>query len=164
MKVQSEAFKEAAVRKLLNRGSKRVIDVADELGVSTITLYNWSKQYAINKDMKKIGKRPQDWSPEEKFNAVMEYDRLSEGEKGEFLRKQGLHSDHIAIWKKRMQLGLEQETSEPRSSKSESTEDKQRIKELERELNRKEKALAETAALLVLKKKADSIWGNGEDE
>ena len=39
-----------------------------------------------------------------------------------------------------------------------------RIKELERELRRKDKALAETAALLVLKKKAQAIWGDREDE
>jgi hypothetical protein len=35
---------------------------------------------------------------------------------------------------------------------------------LERELRRKDKALAETAALLTLRKKAQAIWGDGEDE
>ena len=42
--------------------------------------------------------------------------------------------------------------------------DKKKIKELERDLSRKEKALAETTALLVLKKKADLIWGSGEEQ
>ena len=41
--------------------------------------------------------------------------------------------------------------------------ERQRVKELERELRRKEKALAETAALLVLRKKMEAIWGDGED-
>ena len=39
----------------------------------------------------------------------------------------------------------------------------QRIKQLERELRRKEAALAETAALLVLRKKAEALWGKEED-
>ena len=39
-----------------------------------------------------------------------------------------------------------------------------RIKELERELRRKDKALAETAALLVLKKKVQAIWGDEDDD
>ncbi len=42
--------------------------------------------------------------------------------------------------------------------------DERRIKELERELRQKEKALAETAALLVLRKKAQAIWGEVEDD
>jgi len=41
--------------------------------------------------------------------------------------------------------------------------DVKRIRSLEKELRRKDKALAETAALLVLKKKVQEIWGD-EDE
>lgn len=42
-------------------------------------------------------------------------------------------------------------------------DERQKNRMLERELARKEKALAETAALLVLRKKAQAIWGESED-
>lgn len=164
MRYRSEEFKKAAVQKLHNRGSRRVMDIADEVGVNAVTLHNWSKRYAINTLMKKSERRPQDWSAIEKFNAVMEFDRLSEKEQGEFLRQQGLHSDHIESWKRSMQASLETGGVNTAESRAEQAQDKQKIKDLERDLCRKEKALAETAALLVLKKKADSIWGTGEDE
>lgn len=60
-------------------------------------------------------------------------------------------------------LGL----SRPPKSRQERDEEKavkKRIKQLERELQRKNAALAETAALLVLRKKAEALWGKDEDE
>lgn len=62
-----------------------------------------------------------------------------------------------------MQAGLEPTAKDP-ASRAEMSELKAKIKELDRDLNRKNKALAETTALLVLKKKADLLWGNGENE
>jgi transposase len=53
--------------------------------------------------------------------------------------------------------------SAPRKSKT-ASEDAKRIKKLERELRRKEKALAEAAALLVLQKKVQAIWGDEDDD
>lgn len=38
------------------------------------------------------------------------------------------------------------------------------LRRLKKELQRKESALAETAALLVLRKKAEAIWGSSQDE
>lgn len=164
MNHQSEAFKKAAVQKLLSRGTRRVQDIADEVGVTAVTLHNWSKNCVINPAMKKRDQRPQDWSPLEKFNAVVEFDRLTESAQGEFLRSRGLHSDHIQTWKQCMQASLGAEDVSSQRNRADQALDKQKIKDLERELNRKEKALAETAALLVLKKKANLIWGTGEDE
>ena len=104
-------------------------------------------------------RRPQDLAAEEKLNAVLEYEQLEEEERGRYLREKGLHAVNIERWKQQIIEGLtaaKQTKSDPR--------DKRRIKELEKELRRKEKALAETAALLVLKKKAQAIWGEREDE
>lgn len=101
-------------------------------------------------------KRPQDWTPEEKLNAVLEYEKLEEEEKGEFLRKRGLHAVYIERWKEEIIKGLKSAKSNRKGS------GKKKIKELERELRRKDKALAEAAALLVLKKKANDIWGDPE--
>ena len=105
-------------------------------------------------------KRPEDWTAEEKLKALLEYDKLDEQHKGKYLREKGLHSVYLQRW--------QQEFVEAYASKKKKTrggDPKQtRIKELEKELRRKDKALAETAALLVLKKKAQAIWGDPEDE
>lgn len=113
--------------------------------------------------MKKSDRRPQDWSAAEKLKAVIEFEGLSPDKRGEFLRREGLHAEHVEAWKKTMQAGLDSKVS-TQESRAEMSELRARNKELERDLRRKDKALAETTALLVLKKKADLIWGTGENE
>lgn len=105
-------------------------------------------------------KRPKDWTAMEKFNAVLDYLKLNSEKQGAFLRTQGLHAAQIDIWKQEMLSVLDS------ASKQRSKKDKQDIliKELEKELLKKDKALAEAAALLMLKKKARAIWGEPEDD
>lgn len=105
-------------------------------------------------------KRPQDWTSEEKLSVVIEAAALSDEELGAFLRRKGIHEAHLKEWRQMVLSGLEKRSV--RSSKKPTVEGR-RIKELERELLRKEKALAEAAALLILKKKAQAIWGDGDD-
>lgn len=161
---RSEEFKESAVQKLHSRGSRTAQAVAQELGVGESQLYAWAKKFANNSSMKKVDRRPQDWSAAEKLKAVLEFEKLAPENQGEFLRREGLHSDHIVGWKKSMQAGLESKGKLSADERAERAEDRRRIKELERDLHRKDRALAETTALLVLKKKADLIWGTGENE
>lgn len=103
-------------------------------------------------------KRPENWPAEQKLKTVHEYDALLDEEsQGRFLREHGLYSVDIERWREEMlqALGRKPNRKDPKN---------QRIKELENELRRKEKALAETAALLTLKKKARDIWGDSEDD
>ena len=100
--------------------------------------------------------RPQDWSPEEKLLVVVESRGLTDQELGAFLRKEGLHQAQLDEWS--APPGAALEPAACKGTKKASAESK-RIRELERELRRKEKALAEAAALLILKKKAQAIWG-----
>ncbi len=138
-------------------------EVARVLGVSSWSLYQWSKRYG-NAGGMKDNRRPGDRSVEEKLKAVIEYEGLAGDKQGEYLRREGLHSDHIGAWKKSMEAGLESGGGDNPATRTERAADKKKIKELEKELQRKDRALAETTALLVLKKKADLIWGNGENE
>ncbi len=166
MAYRSEEFRQAAVQKFQTRGSRHVEEIARELGVSTWSLYNWARTYgtATSPGMKRPSeRRPQDWSAAEKLKAVIEYESLAADQRGEFLRRQGLHAEHVAGWKKSMEAGLEPAVR-PHSERAEMNELKAKNKELERDLRRKDRALAETTALLVLKKKADLIWGTGENE
>lgn len=159
---RSEEFRRAAVEKFHRRGSRTVEEVARVLGVSSWSLYQWSKRYGNDARMKN-NRRPGERSAQEKLKAVIEFEGLEGDKQGEYLRRQGLHSDHIAAWKKSMEAGLEGGGGLSAASRIERAQDKKKIKELERDLQRKERALAETAALLVLKKKADLIWGGGEE-
>ena len=139
-------------------------EVARVLGVSRWSLYQWSKRYGRAAVMKH-NRRPGDRSVAEKLRAVIEFEGLEGEKQGEYLRREGLQSEHIAGWKKSMEAGLESGGgSLTAANRSEWAADKKKIKELERDLSRKDRALAETTALLVLKKKADLIWGSGENE
>jgi hypothetical protein len=161
---RSEEFRTAAVEKFQSRGSRSVEEVARVLGVSSWSLYQWSKRYGKT-EMMKHHRRPGDRSVQEKLKAVLEFEALAQEQQGEYLRREGLQSEHIAGWKKSMEVGLETGGGGLTAAKrSEWAADKKKIKELERDLHRKEKALAETTALLVLKKKADLIWGDEENE
>lgn len=105
-------------------------------------------------------RRPRDWSPEEKLNAVIEAQALSEDELGAFLRRKGLHEAQLEEWRTLILAGLQGHS--PRTGAKPSTGDARRIRELEKELDRKDKALAETAALLVLQKKVQALWGDAD--
>ncbi len=106
-------------------------------------------------------KRPEDWSPEEKLKAVLDTASLSDDHLGAFLRSRGIHETHLQQWRLQMLNGLDKQVADKKPKRR--AADAKRIRSLEKELKRKDKALAETAALLVLKKKAQEIWGD-EDE
>jgi hypothetical protein len=101
-------------------------------------------------------KKKKKWSGTEKLRVVTEARGLSEHELGALLRREGLHAADLAAWQTAAEAAL---SEGPRTSRS---ADARRIHELEREVRRKDAALAETAALLVLKKKVQAIWGDGD--
>lgn len=106
-------------------------------------------------------KRPQDWTAEEKLQALIEAAAVPEEQLGQFLRRQGLHQAQLQDWRQQVLSGLRQR---PARSSKKSTTEARRLRELERELARKEKALAEAATLLILKKKVGAIWGDEADD
>jgi hypothetical protein len=158
----SSEFKKVAVQKYLSNRTGNLRDLASELGVSHTCLWKWVgeyKKYANSNGMNHIDKRPQDWTADEKIQACFDYENLSVEQQGEFLRRKGLHSDRLVEWKNLCLSALSLKGNDA-ASRVELNDANRKIKELERDLNRKDKALAEASALLVLKKKADLIWGN----
>jgi len=105
-------------------------------------------------------KRPQDWSLEERFQIIVKCEGLTKNEASSVCREMGLHLHHLTQWKSEFTS-----TKQARSpaEKTEMKTLKNKNKRLKREVNRKDRALAETAALLVLQKKVNAIWGNEED-
>ena len=130
----------------------------DTYGVTRNTIYQW--KYDLKKQMQ-IGSSPKR-SGAEKLSMVIRSATMNELELGEFLRSNGVTKEELASWKKSFEDTDDRpvRSVEPQSQK----EAKKTIARLERELKRKEKALAETAAILVLRGKADAIWGAEEVE
>jgi hypothetical protein len=107
-------------------------------------------------------KRPQDWTAEERFQSLVETASLSPEETSAWCRARGVHTQHLDQWKKDFLLGVPLSPKPKRSL--ESTMLQKKVRSLEKDLRRKEKALAEASALLLLKKKVDIIWGDQEED
>jgi transposase len=158
----SEAFKTKMVQKML--AGRSANSIAQEVGVNQPTLSKWLRDARTmtsvpkrggEPESGKAGRRPEDWSAEEKLEVVLQAQGLGEAELGEFLRRRGVHEEQLGRWR---ETALESLKAGRRGSPK--AGEAKRIKELERELRRKEKALAEAAALLVLRKKAQALWGD----
>ncbi len=158
----SIGFKEAAIKKLLTRGNQTIAQIAEEVGVSVPSIYQWRKEIASIGDMKKATS-PKNKTATEKLQTIILYEALAIDKRGEFLRKNGLYDETITEWKNQIVDALKPPANKS-SDKIALAAERKKTKELERQLRRKDKALAEASALLILKKKADLIWGTIEDE
>jgi transposase-like protein len=154
-------FKKAAIQKYLSRGNRTVGEILNEIGISSPTLYQWRSELANVGSMKNNSK-PHSRPAKEKIKLLVEYDLLPVDKKGEFLRKNGLHEEHLKGWRTQIEEALSSKNA--KADRTELVAEQKKIKQLEKELRRKEKALAEASALLILKKKADLIWGTEEED
>ena len=162
----SESFKNNVVKKVIERTQEVTLeDLAKDHGVAKSTVGRWLRETRQTETgspetMTPKEKRPQDWSEAEKLPAIIESASLEDEEKNAWCRQAGVYAHHLKQWKHDIiQPGRKQEGQETRTQLKTLKEEN---KQLKQELNRKEKALAETAALLVLKKKAQAVWGNDE--
>lgn len=162
----SEERKTAVLKKLLPPHNQPVPEVAREEGISEVTLYNWRKQAKANGAVVPgSGKSTSDaWSAEAKFAAVVETATLNEHDLSEYCRSKGLYPEQIQQWKAACIKGTGALGEQQRNEQQTKRQQRKQVKRLERELQRKEKALAEAAALLVLRKKLNALWEGGEDE
>lgn len=157
--VYSKEFKEAIVTKLLNRGEQSIQEVCLREGVNQSSADNWMRSHAKFAVQTVKPKGRMKWNAEAKLKAVVDTASLEEQDLGKYLRREGLYSNQITEWRADIIAYFE---SQPKFKKDE--RDLQ-IKILEREILRKDKALAEASALLILEKKVALIWGNkSEDE
>jgi len=167
--VYSETFRTKLVQKMLLPNARPVSVLAREAGVPEGTLFRWKKEITLGgmsadrPDDKAPSptKPPQQWSSEEKLGVVLEAAAVPEAELGAFLRRKGLHAAQLAEWRKQMLAGLDGRGS--KADRKAASVEARRVRDLERELRRKDKALAEAAALLILKKRAQAIWGDEDD-
>ncbi|MBE9526556.1 MAG: transposase [Proteobacteria bacterium] len=163
----TESFKIQAVEKVLSRTNGTTIEeISNRLGVGLSTIVRWVKESREQKvgsgksrNMTKES-RPQDLSLQERLNHIKSCASLDESAVSIYCRENGIYPHHIEQWELDFVNGnSEKSTSKISNSKKHKTE----INTLKKEVRRKDKALAETAALLVLQKKVHAIWGNDED-
>ena len=161
MKQIPQERRDAILAKLTDPDRKSIAEISAEEGLSTTTLYNWRNKARSNGElMPDFDNDGEGWSTQDKFNAVLQTATMSEAEIAEYSRTQGLYPEQIIQWKTACQNANNWDASQRLQQAKLSRQDHKKIKGLERELLRKEKALAETAALLVLQKKARMIWGD----
>ena len=147
----SNDFKERAVARLLPPESAETTRLSQEMGVSVATLERWMAD-ALSRPA-----RERAWTAAARLEAVIATAAMDEAQQSAWCREQGLFPADLQQWRQSATAALSQ-PEEARASAQETRDDRRRIKELERDLRRKEKALAETAALLVLSKKLEAIF------
>lgn len=165
--IYTDSFKAKMVQRLSAPNAITAMSLSKEVGVSQSQLSRWLRMARTVAPMTKD--RPSDRvvqaaggarSASEKLRIVVASAGLGPDELGAFLRREGVHEAELEQWRAAAQEALEKETGRPSSRGG----DGKRIKELERELRRKNKALAEAAALLVLQKKVRELLGDGDDD
>lgn len=173
MTVYSDTFKKKLIERMLMPNPRPMATLVEETGVPKATLYRWRNEAtlrAVPTDRSKdkpasSSTPPQSWRAEEKLEVVLEAAGVAEAELGAFLRRRGLHEAQLVEWRKQVTEGAVAALRGTRQAgRKATTAEAKRVHELERELKRKDKALAEAAALLVLKKKAQAIWGDEDDD
>jgi hypothetical protein len=152
-----KVFKERAVARLLPPESAPVERVSQELGVSVSTLERWRAEALAEPEPQRR------WTATARLEAVIATAAMDESAKSAWCREQGVYPSELERWRESAAAALA-EPEEARASPQKTRRDQRRIRDLERELKRKDKALAETAALLVLSKKVSAIFGEGADE
>jgi DNA-binding transcriptional MerR regulator len=152
-----EAFRNRVVARLLPPESAEIGEVSREVGVSVQTLERWRE---VAQTMPARGRA---WSAAARLEAVITVAAMDEAGKNAWCREHGVYPAELDKWRMNATTALA-EPEDVRASPQATRADKKRIKELERELLRKDKALAETAALLVLSKKVAAIFNKGEAE
>lgn len=145
------------LREAYQEGGRGPYGLAQERGLSSGMVYRWIKSASKLGAMPEKQQRPEDLNPRDKLRLVIEAARLDDAQLGDFLRREGVHEEDLSRWREEAVSGLSGATKA-------SAPPSKRMRDLERELKRKDKALAEAVALLVLSKKARALWGEEDDD
>ncbi len=156
----SIGFKESIIKKTLAPGSQSISSIAKEAGISEQALRNWINK-AKDGTLKQSGAGSPNRSAREKLSLVIESRNISEEDLGKWLREHGLHTEHLNQYEQELRDMVENKHHDEKQTIKKL---KKENRHLQKELDKKEKALAEMAALYTLKKKAEALWGDsGED-
>lgn len=160
----SEAAKKSIVEKALSKNSKSKAEIASLHNIGYSTLQKWIFKYKHEMGIIKNSNKPAgniQLTNSEKFQHLLATSMLDEIAVGAYCREHGLYSFQMQQWKN--EFMSKDDNRKKQAQQSELKALKAENKLLKQDLLRKDRALAETTALLILKKKADLIWGEPED-
>ena len=152
------------LKRMLPPNNMAIRQLSQAEGISEATLHKWrAEARGKGQLLPDADAGPEGWTSRDKFAAALETAALNEAELAEYCRRRGLYPAQIAAWRSACEQANDWDRSSLARISQATKEEKKRVKDLERDLARKDRALAETAALLVLRKKASAIWGGDED-
>jgi transposase len=159
----SPGFRASIIRKTQDGSGRSTSQLARETGISYTTILNWIEKYRTGKLSldDADGMTPHQRNPGEKLALLLENKTLPEEQKGEWLRQHGLHSEHLPLWEQELTTIMNDKQADLNQLNKEL---KKENKRLQRDLDRKEKALAEAAVLLTLKKKFHNLYSSEDEE
>jgi transposase-like protein len=157
--------KQAILSKMLSPDAPTIAMLAKQEGISEATLYNWrQKLRQEGRPVPTPDRHSDNWTPQAKFAIIVETASLNEADLAEYCRGKGLYPEQVKTWRDiAVSAQSGHQAGQAEQQKITQTHLK-KIKELQREVDRKNKALAEAAALLVLQKKLRALWDEGEDD
>ena len=157
--------KEAVLRKMMPPNNQSIASLAKEEGISDATLYNWRAQAREQgRLMPDSDHSPNNWTSRDKFAVVLETAAMNEAEIAAYCREKGIFPEQLTQWRAACEQANAWSEVSDKELKTATRTEKKKVAQLERELARKEKALAEAAALLVLRKKYQALFEDNEDE
>jgi transposase-like protein len=160
----SKERRAAVLKKLEPPNAVPLRQLAKDEGISEATLHAWrGDARSQGRLLPDADAGPDGWTSRDKFAAVLETAALNEVDLAAYCRQRGLYAEQIQAWRTACEQANDWARASSHRLGQATKDDKKQIKTLERDLARKEKALAEAAALLVLRKNAAAIWGDGED-
>ncbi len=151
----SKTIKTSILKQILGESKRKVKEVSESSGISVYTIYKWLKEAKSSTSfIDTAEKSPRQYTSKEKYHLLMQAAKTNEKDRGFFLREHGIHSQHLTLWDQELRSMAANKDTENKKKLSRLEKEN---RDLKKELARKEKALAEAAALLVLKKKLDAI-------
>jgi len=158
--------KDAIINKMLPPQNMTVPELAQLENIPLSTLYTWRTQHLNHHNQEAAAMAPSNTprSASQKLTVIIETSLLNEQDLSEYCRKNGLFTSEIDSWKADFIKGAKNQQTSNKEDKAQLKQLRTDNKSLKKELHRKEKALAEAAALLVLRKKWDALWEESEDE
>ena len=156
--------KQAILDKLLSPTLISIAQLARDENIAEQTLYNWRNRAKQQGKTVPTNSKTQEISPETKLAIIIDTAKLNETELAEYCRNKGLYPEQIAQWKAQSLTGFSTSEQQTAQVRRQHQTDQKQIKQLKQEIKRKDKALAEAAAILILRKKLDTLWGEDEEE
>ena len=168
MRRYSEAVRADVRRRMSPPMRQSVARISEELGIHVVTLYNWRKTWRLQGEVVPASEKdPEGWGATDKFTVVLETAGLNATELSAYCRERGLYPEQVERWRQASQDANEKPVltlKEQKELERLRAQDQKEIKRLKQELRRKEKALAEAAALLIASKKIQAFWGEDGDD